>query len=53
MTKFNSWTMHKHRKLTAKKQEEQVLLKLAEQGNKLAIRKLKKDHNIVYWQEAC
>lgn len=53
MTKFNSWAMHKHKKLTAKKKEEQVFLRLARQGNKLAIRKLKEDHDIVYWQEAC
>jgi len=48
---LNAW--NKRRTLTAKKKEEQVLLRLARQGNELAKRKLKKDHNIVYWQEAC
>jgi len=45
--------MHKKQTLTAKKKEEKVLLALAKQGNELAKRKLKEDHNIVYWQEAC
>jgi len=50
---MNLNTQTRHKKLTNKKKEEKVLLELAKQGNGLAIRKLKKDHGIIFWQEAC
>lgn len=38
---------------TTKQKEKDILVRLAKQGNELAKRKLKKDHNTIYWQEAC
>ena len=53
MTKFNSWAMHKHKTLTAKKKEEQDLLNLAKEGNRWAIEKLRQDHDTIFRREAC